>query len=152
MPSVGKNAAEDGASATKRFEQFTVGDSATFSKTITEADILLFAAVSGDTYGLHLDEEYAKTTRFGQRVAHGMLTASLLSTVNALLLQRPGGLYVSQNIRFLRPVFIGDTLTARAEVTELLVATRRMRCVTTVVNQRRKTVVDGESIVQKDPH
>jgi 3-hydroxybutyryl-CoA dehydratase len=136
----------------KIYEQFTVGDSATFSKTITDADILLFSAVSGDTYGLHLDEEYAKTTRFGRRVAHGMLTASLLSTVNALLLQRPGGLYVSQAVRFVRPVFIGDTLTARAEVVELLLAKRRIRCATTVTNQRGKIVIDGESIVQKDAH
>ncbi len=135
----------------KAYEEFAVGDSATFSKTITDADILLFAAVSGDTYALHVDEEYARTTRFGRRVAHGMLTASLLSTVNALLLQRPGGLYVSQAVRFLRPVFIGDTVTARAEVVELLPVKRRMRCITTVVNQHGKTVVAGESIVQKDP-
>jgi 3-hydroxybutyryl-CoA dehydratase len=135
----------------KAYEEFAVGDSATFSKTITEADILLFTAVSGDTYGLHVDDEYAKTTRFGRRVAHGMLSASLLSAVHALLLQRPGGLYVSQAVRFLRPVFIGDTLTARAEVVELEPAKRRMRCLTTIVNQRGKTVIDGESVVQKDP-
>jgi 3-hydroxybutyryl-CoA dehydratase len=136
----------------KAYEEFAVGDSATFSKTITEAEILLFSAVSGDTYGLHVDDEYAKTTRFGRRVAHGMLSASLLSTVHALLLQRPGGLYVSQDVRFLRPVFIGDTLTARTEVVELLPAKRRLRCRTAIVNQRGKTVIDGESIVQKDPH
>jgi 3-hydroxybutyryl-CoA dehydratase len=135
----------------KLYEQFAVGDRATFSKTITDADILLFAAVSGDTYGLHVDEEYAKTTRFGRRVAHGMLTASLLSTVNALLLGRPGGLYVSQSVRFLRPVFIGDTVTARVVVAEMLAAKRRMRCVTTVVNQHGKLVIDGESVIQKDP-
>ena len=136
----------------KAYEEFAVGDGATFSKTITDADILLFTAVSGDMYGLHVDDEYAKTTRFGQRVAHGMLSASLLSAVHALLLQRPGGLYVSQAVRFVRPVFIGDTLTARVEVVELLPKKRRMRCLTTIVNQRGKTVIDGESIVQKDPH
>ncbi len=135
----------------KTFEEFRVGDSATFSKTITDADILLFAAVSGDTYGLHVDEEYAKTTRFGRRVAHGMLTASLLSTVNALLLQRPGGLYVEQSVRFRRPVFIGDTVTARAEVVEIIAPKRRMRCLTTIVNQHGKVVVDGQSLIQKDP-
>ncbi len=135
----------------KAFEEFVVGDSAVFSKTITDADITLFAAVSGDTYGLHVDEEYAKTTRFGRRVAHGMLSASLLSTVTALLLERPGGLYVSQGLRFLRPVYIGDTLTARAEVVELLPAKRRMRCHTTVINQHGKAVIDGESVLQKDP-
>ncbi len=138
-------------SGVKAFEDFALGDSATFSKTMTEADILLFAAVSGDTYELHLDEEYAKTTRFGRRVAHGMLTASLLSTVNALLLARPGGLYVEQAVRFRRPVFIGDTLTARAQIVEILPAKRRLRCVTTVVNQHGKVVIDGESLLQKDP-
>ncbi len=140
----------DALSGIKTYEEFALGDSATFSKTISEADILLFAAVSGDTYGLHVDEEYAKTTRFGRRVAHGMLSASLLSTVNAQLLQRPGGLYVAQSVQFLRPVFIGDTLTARVEVVELIAAKRRLRCVTTVMNQRGKMVIDGESIVQKD--
>lgn len=139
-------------SGIKAYEEFAVGDSATFTKTITEADILLFTAVSGDTYGLHVDDEYAKTTRFGRRVAHGMLSASLLSAVHALLLQRPGGVYVSQAVRFVRPVFIGDTLTARAEVVELLPAKRRMCCRTTVVNQRGKTVIDGDSVVQKDPN
>ncbi|MBV8748591.1 MAG: MaoC family dehydratase [Candidatus Eremiobacteraeota bacterium] len=134
----------------KRYEEFRVGDTTTFSKTITEADILLFAAVSGDNYPLHLDAEYAKTTRFGQRAAHGMLSASLFSTVAGLMLQRPGGLYVEQSVRFRRPVFIGDTLTATAEVIELLPAKRRLRVRTFIVNQHGKTVVDGEGIVQED--
>ncbi len=134
----------------KRFDEFRVGDATTFSKTITEADILLFAAVSGDSYPLHVDAEYAKTTRFGQRAAHGMLTASLLSTVNGLMLQKPGGIYVEQSVRFRRPVFIGDTLTARAEVTELIAEKRRLRVRTSIVNQHGKTVVDGEGVLQKD--
>jgi 3-hydroxybutyryl-CoA dehydratase len=134
----------------KRYDEFRVGDTTTFSKTITEADILLFAAVSGDYYPLHVDAEYAKTTRFGQRAAHGMLTASLLSTVNGLMLQKPGGIYVEQSVRFRRPVFIGDTLTARAEVTELIPGKRRLRVRTSIVNQHGKTVVDGEGVIQKD--
>ena len=134
----------------KKYEEFRVGDTTTFSKTITEADILLFAAVSGDNYPLHVDAEYAKTTRFGQRAAHGMLTASLLSTVNGLMLQKPGGIYVEQSVRFRRPVFIGDTLTARAEVIELITAKRRLRVRTSIVNQHGKTVVDGEGVIQKD--
>jgi 3-hydroxybutyryl-CoA dehydratase len=138
-------------SGVKSYEEFALGDSATFSKTITEADLLLFAAVSGDMYELHVDEVYARTTRFGKRIAHGMLTASLLSTVVAQLLQRPGGLYVSQTLRFVRPVFIGDTLTAKAEVVELVTAKRRMRCHATVVNQHGKIVIDGEAVIQKDP-
>ena len=134
----------------KQFEEFRVGDTTTFSKTITEADILLFAAVSGDNYPLHMDAEYAKTTRFGQRAAHGMLTASLLSTVNGLMLQKPGGIYVEQSVRFRRPVFIGDTLTARAELTSIDTAKRRLHCATTIVNQHGKVVIDGVSILQKD--
>jgi 3-hydroxybutyryl-CoA dehydratase len=134
----------------KRYEEFRIGDKAVFSKTISEADIVLFAQVSGDRYPLHLDEDYAKTTRFGKRVAHGMLSASMLSTVAGMLLQRPGGINVSQTVRFRRPVFIGDTLTATSEVIELLPERRRLRCRTTVVNQRGETIIDGEGIVQKD--
>ena len=134
----------------KRFDEFRIGDTTTFTKTITEADILLFAAVSGDNYPLHVDAEYAKTTRFGQRAAHGMLTASLLSTVIGMLLQKPGGIYVEQSLRFKRPVFIGDTLTARADVTELIPERRRMRVKAGVVNQRGEAVIEGEGLIQKD--
>jgi 3-hydroxybutyryl-CoA dehydratase len=134
----------------KPFEDFRIGDATSFSKTITDADILLFAGVSGDNYPLHMDAEYAKTTRFGQRAAHGMLTASLLSTVVGLLLQRPGGIYVEQSLRFKRPVFIGDTLTATAEVTELIPERRRIRIETRVENQRGEAVLDGAGLIQKD--
>ncbi|HEY4442425.1 MAG TPA: MaoC family dehydratase [Candidatus Elarobacter sp.] len=134
----------------KAFEEFRVGDLATFSKTITEADILLFAAVSGDNYPLHVDAEYAKTTRFGQRAAHGMLTASLVSTVGGLMLQKPGGLYVEQTLHFRRPVFIGDTLTATAELVEIVAEKRRLRCKMTVTNQRGKLVLEGTGVLQKD--
>ena len=135
----------------KPFEAFAVGDAATFAKTITDADIVLFAGVSGDTYPLHVDEEYAKTTRFGRRVAHGMLSASLLSTANGLLLGTPGGLYVEQSLRFRRPVFVGDTLRARSEVVAIDGAMRRLQCATTVINQLGKLVVDGTAVLQKDP-
>lgn len=134
----------------KPFEAFAVGDAVTFSKTITEADITLFAAVSGDTYPLHVDAQYAQTTRFGARVAHGMLSASLFSTVNGLMLGLPGGIYVEQSVRFRRPVFIGDTLTARSELVEIVPRRRRLRCRTTIRNQRGELVVDGEALLQKD--
>jgi 3-hydroxybutyryl-CoA dehydratase len=136
----------------KSFEEFAVGDRTTFSKTITDAEIALFCGISGDMYALHVDEEYAKTTRFGKRAAHGMLTASLLSTVNGALLQRPGGMYVSQTLHFRRPVFVGDTLTATSEVVELIPDKRRLRCVTRIVNQAGKVVLDGEAMLQKDPN
>lgn len=134
----------------REFASFAVGDAVTFSKTISEADVLLFAGVSGDTYPLHVDAEYAKTTRFKQRVVHGMLSASLLSTVTGLMLGTPGGIYVEQSLRFRRPVFIGDTLTARSEVTTIDVAKRRLHCATTVRNQSGKLVIDGVSVLQKD--
>ncbi len=136
---------------TKPFEAFAVGDRATFTKTITDADILLFAAVSGDNYPVHVDAEYARGTRFGGRIAHGMLTASLLSTTNGLLLQKPGGISVAQTLRFLAPVRAGDTITACTEVVEIVAAKRRLRCRTTCTNQRGELVVDGEALEQKDP-
>jgi len=123
---------------TKPFEAFVVGDRAEFSKTITDADILLFAGVSGDQYPLHVDAEYARDTRFGQRAAHG------------LLLQRPGGIFVEQTLHFRKPVFIGDTLTASAEVVEVLTARRRLRARTTIANQRGDVVVEGIAVLQKD--
>ena len=138
------------AHVSREFSSFSVGDEVTFAKTITEADIVLFAGVSGDTYPLHVDAEYAKTTRFGQRVAHGMLSASLLSTVNGLMLGTPGGLYVEQSLRFRRPVFIGDTLTARSAVVKIDPEKRRLHCATTIVNQHGKTVIDGAAVLQKD--
>jgi 3-hydroxybutyryl-CoA dehydratase len=134
----------------KTFEEFKVGDKATFSKTITDADLLMFVAVSGDQYEVHVDEEYAKTTRFGKRIAHGMLTASLISAVNGALLQRPGGISVAQTLHWKAPVYPGDTLTATSEVVEIITERRRLRCRTTVVNQNGVLVLDGEAIEQKD--
>jgi len=134
----------------KRFEEFKVGDEAVYSKTIEAADVELFARLSGDDYPVHLDETYARGTRFGRRVAHGMLTASLLSTANARLLQLPGGVSVEQTLRFLRPVFLGDTITARSTVIEILPQSRRLRCRTTCTNQHGEVVITGEALEQKD--
>lgn len=134
----------------KRFEDFRVGDRAVFSKTIEASDLDGFAALTGDRYPLHVDEEYARSTRYGRRVAHGMLTASLLSTANGLLLGTPGGISVEQTVRFLRPVFVGDTITATSEVVEVQPEQRRLRCRTTCVNQRGEVVIAGQAIEQKD--
>jgi 3-hydroxybutyryl-CoA dehydratase len=134
----------------KPFEAFELGDRATFTKTITEADILLFAAISGDNYSVHVDEEYAKTTRFGGRVAHGLLTASLISATNGMLLQKPGGISLAQTLRFLKPVYPGDTITACSEVVEIIPDKRRLRCRTTCTNQRGELVIEGEALEQKD--
>ena len=134
----------------RSFESYAIGDVETYRKTIENADVLAFASMSGDTYPLHVDDAYAATTRFGQRIAHGMLSASLLSTVNAMLLGLPGGIYVEQSVRFRRPVMIGDTLTARSEVVEIIADKRRVRTACTIVNQRGKLVIDGTAVIQKD--
>lgn len=134
----------------KPFEAFAVGDRVTFSKTITDADLLMFTAISGDNYPLHVDEEYAKTTRFGRRVAHGLLTASLISATNGMLLQKPGGISLGQTLRFLKPVFVGDTITACSEVVEIVPDKRWLRCRTTCTNQHGELVIEGEALEQKD--
>jgi 3-hydroxybutyryl-CoA dehydratase len=134
----------------KRFDQFRVGDHAETTKTFTQEDVETFARLSNDAHPLHLDETYAATTRFGARVVHGMLTASLLSAANALLLGTPGAISLEQTLRFVRPVFAGDTITARSEVVELLPERRQLRCRTTCVNQRGEVVLTGTAIEQKD--
>jgi len=134
----------------KNFDTFRVGDHAEITRVFTQQDVELFAQLSGDHHPTHLDEEYARTTRFGARVVHGMLTASLLSAANALLLGTPGAISVEQTLRFLRPVLVGDTITARSEVVALLPAQRRLRCRTTCVNQRGELVLAGEALEQKD--
>src|SRR5918996_323450 len=101
------------------FKDLEPGMSEVFSKTITEADLLMFAGVSGDTNPLHLDEDFASRTMFESRIAHGMLTASLVSTVLGTRLPGPGAVYVSQSVRFLAPVRIGDTVIARDQAAAL---------------------------------
>jgi 3-hydroxybutyryl-CoA dehydratase len=136
--------------AEKTFEQFRVGDHAEVARTFTQEDVERFAELSGDRHPAHLDDDYARATRFGGRVVHGMLTASLLSAANALLLGVPGAITVEQTLRFLRPVRAGDTITARSEVVEILPRQRRLRCRTTCVNQLGELVLAGEAIEQKD--
>lgn len=134
----------------KRFEDFRVGDHAETSKSFTQEDVAAFARLSTDAHPLHLDEAYAATTRFGTRVVHGMLTASLLSAANALLLGTPGAISLEQTLRFVRPVVVGDTITARSEIVELVPDRRQLRCRTTCVNQRGEVVLTGTAIEQKD--
>ncbi|HZR84865.1 MAG TPA: MaoC family dehydratase [Candidatus Binatia bacterium] len=134
----------------KGFDDLRVGDRAVCEKTIGADDVARFAELTGDRHPAHLDEEYARATRFGRPVVHGMLTASLLSTANARLLGVPGAISVEQTLRFLRPVFVGDTITAASEIVEIYPATRRLRCRTRCTNQRGEVVIDGQAIEQKD--
>ncbi len=128
-------------------EDIETGMSAVYSKTITDADILLFSGVSGDTNPLHLDHDFAAGTVFKSRIAHGMLSASLLSTIFGTKLPGPGCIYMSQNLRFKAPVRSGDTVLARATVTEILLDKRRVHfaCLCTV---GQTAVIEGEAVIQ----
>ena len=127
-------------------EDISVGMSAETAKTISEADILLFMAVSTDTNAVHLDEEYGKTTMFGGRIAHGMLSASLLSAVLGTRLPGPGVIYVGQSLRFKAPVRIGDTVHAKVTVKEVIAEKCRV-ILDTVCTVGGKVVIDGEATV-----
>ena len=131
----------------KTIEQLQVGDTAQFSKTVSESDIYLFAGVTGDLNPAHVNEDYAKNTFFETRIAHGMLTASFISTVIGTMLPGPGTIYMRQEVNFLAPVKIGDTVNAIVEVLEIVDAKRRVRLRTYCVNQDNTTVVDGEALV-----
>lgn len=107
-------------------EDLSVGMEAIFAKTLTEADVLMFAAASGDTNPLHLNAEFAEQTRFKKRIVHGMLTTSLWSTLVGTKLPGPGSAYMGQEINFLKPVHIGDTVTAKLTVTKIDVDKQRV--------------------------
>ena len=126
------------------FEDLKTGLSATFSKTVTEADIVKFAEISGDTNPVHLDAAYAATTMFKQRIAHGMLSAGFISAVFGTIMPGPGAIYVAQNLKFKAPVKIGDSVTARVEVTGQLpdkkFVTFKTQCLV-----GDKVVIDGDA-------
>ncbi len=131
----------------KTFSELQIGDSATFTKTVSETDIYLFAGITGDMNPAHVDAVSAADGMFKQRIAHGMLSASFISTVLAMQLPGPGTIYAGQNLQFRGPVFIGDTVTARVECSEKLDARGWAKFKTTVTNQDGKLVVDGEATV-----
>jgi 3-hydroxybutyryl-CoA dehydratase len=126
-----------------------IGMSATFSKTITEADIVLFAGVSGDTNAIHINEEYASTTAFKGRIAHGMLSAGAISSAVANRLPGPGAIYMDQHLKFLAPVRPGDTVHATVRVREV-VADRSRVVLETTCSVKGVVVIDGEALVKVD--
>ncbi|MBX6363182.1 MAG: MaoC family dehydratase [Gemmatimonadetes bacterium] len=130
-----------------RFEDLAVGQAAELSKTITETDVVLFAGITGDLNPVHVDRVAAERSPFGGRIAHGMLTAGLVSAVLGTRLPGPGSIYLSQTLRFTRPVRLGDTVTARVEVLELVPAKRRVRLATSCANQDGERVLEGEAVV-----
>ena len=131
----------------KTFDELKLGHSARFSKTVTDADIYLFAGVTGDLNPAHIDETYAKGTFFKTRIAHGMLSAGFISAVIGTRLPGPGTVYMHQTLDFLAPVRIGDTVTATVEVIEKGEDKKRVRLKTTCVNQEGVMVLDGEAMV-----
>ena len=131
----------------KTIDELKVGDSAKFSKTISDSDVYLFAGVTGDFNPAHVDEEYAKNTYFKTRIVHGMLTASFISTVIGTKLPGPGTIYMRQAVNFLAPVHMGDTITAHAEISEIDMDKKKVRLKTFCTNQEGTTVLDGEALV-----
>lgn len=125
-------------------EDLTVGMSASYAKTITEADVVLFAGITGDDNPVHMNAEFAAETAFGQRIVHGMFNAGLISTVLGTRLPGPGAIYVDQQLRFRAPVHIGDTVTATATVEEIDERRRRVR-LKTVCTVKGKVVADGHA-------
>jgi len=125
---------------------YTVGQSAEMTKIITEEDVFLFAGITGDRNPVHISKEFAAKTRFGERIAHGILTAGLISAVIGMKLPGPGCLYLSQTLQFLAPVKIGDEITARAEVMEVI-SEKRLKLKTQCINQRKEVVLEGEAII-----
>ncbi len=131
----------------KTIDELKVGDQASFSKTISETDVYLYAGITGDFNPAHVDEVYAQTTAFKTRIAHGMLTAGLISNLLGTQLPGPGSIYMSQSLKFLAPVTIGDTITATVEIIEILTEKKRVVLKTTCVNQEGTIVVDGEALI-----
>lgn len=131
----------------KNINELKVGDRAQFAKTVSESDIYLYAGVTGDFNPAHINEEYAKKTFFETRIVHGMLTSGFISTVIGNQLPGSGTIYIRQELNFLAPVRIGDTITSQVEVLEIMTEKKQVRLKTTCFNQEEKTVLDGEAIV-----
>ena len=127
--------------------KFKVGDSASVTRTITQADIENFAELSGDCNAIHLDQEYATQTRFGGRIAHGLLTSSLISAVIGNQLPGLGSIYLGQTLQFTAPVFPGDTIVAKATVTSIREDKPVVKLETICTNQRDEVVIKGEATV-----
>jgi len=130
-----------------RFDEIAVGQEAELSKTVTDEDVMAFARVTGDFNPVHVDEIAAARSRFGSRIAHGMLSAGLISAAIAGKLPGPSSIYLSQTLRFTLPVRIGDTITVHLKVVELIESKRRVKLSTVCRNQKGETVVEGDALV-----
>ncbi|MFV8817640.1 MaoC family dehydratase [Haliea sp. E17] len=129
------------------YDEITIGQQARYKRAVREQDIQLFAAVSGDVNPLHLDAEFAATTRFGERIAHGMLTAAFISAALAMELPGPGTIFMEQSLRFRLPVKIGDEITVELEVIEKNDRRKSVALDCRAINQHGKVVVTGTALV-----
>ncbi len=129
------------------FDEISIGDTASFRRTVTEDLVDMFAAVSGDHNPVHLDAEFAAGTQFGQRIAHGMIAGAFISAAIATEMPGPGTIYLGQEVQFRAPVFLGDELTVNLEVTDKHESKPWVTLSTVVVNQEGKAVVKGEAKV-----
>lgn len=131
----------------KTIDQLNIGDRASISKQIAERDVIRFAELTGDINPIHMDKFYAEQTIFGERIAHGMLIASLISAVLGMKLPGPGNIYISQSLKFRAPVKFGDVIEAEVEVIEKIPERNRVRLRTTCRNQDDTVVLEGEAVV-----
>lgn len=132
------------------YDTLEVGSKDSISKVITATDVEKFAEVTLDNNPIHLDEEFAKNSMFGRRIAHGMISAGLISAVLGAKLPGNGTIYMKQSIGFFKPVFLDEEVTATAEVVEKIDAKKRLRIKTTVTNANGDVVADGEALVKFD--
>ena len=130
--------------------EIEIGAMGSLSKTITEADVRAFAELSGDTNPVHLDENYARQSRFGARIAHGALSVALISAVLGSQLPGEGTVYLSQSIKFVKPVYLNDTITATAEIIALRADKGIVTLKTVCANQRGEVVAEGEAVVMHE--
>ena len=128
------------------FNDLKVGKTASLTKTITEGDLNHFIAITGDENPIHVDESFAKQTFFGQRIAHGMLSASLFSTLVGMHIPGIGAIYKSQTLEFLRPVFIGDTLCAWFEIVDIDIDNEEIEIKSWIENQDGDIVIKGKTV------
>lgn len=131
----------------RTIDQLKIEDWDEFTKTISESDIYLFAGITGDLNPAHINEEHGKNTFFKGRIAHGMLMGGFISSVIGMKMPGPGSIYREQRLKFLAPVRIGDTITARVEIQEINTEKNKISLRTTCVNQDGTIVVDGEAVI-----
>ncbi|NLV21341.1 MAG: MaoC family dehydratase [Syntrophomonadaceae bacterium] len=128
----------------KQWDDMNIGDAATFTKTITETDVILWVGLTGDMNPIHIDKEYSKTTRFGDVIVPGVMVLGLIS--NTITMATFGNVYANQSIKFLKPVYIGDTITATATIVEKLEAKHMVKLETKCVNQKGELIMIGEGM------